>query len=42
MERLTSSDDPSTVPNDFTNKEAYASGVSWAAVIAGAFVAAAL
>jgi hypothetical protein len=42
MERLTPSDDPSTVPNDFTNKEAYASGVSWAAVIAGAFVAAAL
>jgi hypothetical protein len=42
MERLTPSDDPSTVPNDFTNKEAYSSGVSWAAVIAGAFVAAAL
>ncbi len=42
MERLTPSDDPSSVRNDFTNKEAYASGVSWAAVIAGAFVAAAL
>jgi hypothetical protein len=42
MERLTPSDDLSSVRDHFTNKEAYASGVSWAAVIAGAFVAAAL
>jgi hypothetical protein len=42
MEQLTPSDDLSSVRDHFTNKEAYASGVSWAAVIAGAFVAAAL
>src|SRR5690348_7192629 len=42
MEQLTPSDDPSSVRNYFINREAYASGVSWAAVIAGAFVTAAL
>ena len=42
MERSTLADDRSSLREDFTKNEAYASGVSWAAVIAGAFVAAAL
>jgi hypothetical protein len=42
MEQLIPSDDPSSVRTYLINKEAYASGVSWAAVIAGAFVVAAL
>jgi hypothetical protein len=42
MARLTLADDRSSLREDFTNNEAYASGMSWAAVIAGAFVAAAL
>lgn len=42
MAQSISSDDLSNVRRDFTITEAYASGVSWAAVIAGAFVTAAL
>lgn len=41
MERSTLADSPN-LREDFTKNEAYRSGVSWAAIIAGAFVAAAL
>ena len=42
MESLTRSDDRPNSRDDLLATEAYASGISWAAVIAGAFVTAAL
>ena len=42
MEQTTSSGVHSTYPEGYSNRESPASGVSWAAIIAGAFVAAAL
>jgi len=42
MERSSFSADPSNLREDFAKNEAYGSGVSWAAIIAGAFVTAAL